>query len=135
MTLRNLIPMLNVSDFERSIAFYRDALHFDVVSDPEVSQQWRWAVIRSGEVELMLSESETGPPAQAVADPHHDTRWPVIFYFYPDDVVALHRHVVAAGYRPTEVSVTHYGMREFSLVDPDGHVLSFGEDADAPPGG
>ena len=54
----------------------------------------------------------------------------VIFYFYPDDVVRLYAHILAEGFEPTALKVTHYGMREFSLVDPDGHVLSFGQDAD-----
>ena len=33
MALRNLIPMLNVSDIEASLEFYRDALDFKVVSN------------------------------------------------------------------------------------------------------
>ena len=132
MTLKQLIPMLNVADIDRSLAFYRDLLGFEVVSQPELVAQWRWATIRSGATELMISESESGPPAQAVSDPHADTGWPVIFYFYPDDVTALYEHVVAGGASPTALEVTHYGMREFSLADPDGHMLSFGEDADAP---
>ena len=70
-----------------------------------------------------------GGKSVIIADPHRDTNWPVLFYFYPDDVGALHRQVLDAGETPTEMTVTHYVMREFSLVDPDGHVLSFGEDA------
>ena len=77
----------------------------------------------------MLSESRAKADAEKIADPHLDTRWPAIFYFYPDDVVALYAHVVASGFAPTALEVTHYGMREFSLTDPDGHLLSFGQDA------
>ena len=35
---------------------------------------------------------------------------------------------IANGYQPTPLQVTSYGMHEFSLVDPDGHMLSFGQD-------
>jgi hypothetical protein len=35
---------------------------------------------------------------------------------------------IANGYQPTPLQVTSYGMREFSLVDPDGHMPSFGQD-------
>ena len=35
---------------------------------------------------------------------------------------------IANGYQPTPLQVTIYGMREFSLTDPDGHMLSFGQD-------
>ena len=76
----------------------------------------------------MLSQTESPPEPTAVVDPHTNTTWPVIFYFYPDDVARLYAQVVARGYRPTPLKVTIYGMREFSLTDPDGHMLSFGQD-------
>ena len=130
MQLKHLVPMLNVSDIDKSLEFYRGGLGFEVVSDPAAVRQWRWATIRSGHTELMLSESRREPGNPWIADPHEDTDWPVIFYFYPDDVMRLYAQVLAEGYKPTAMRVTHYGMREFSLVDPDGHVLSFGQDAD-----
>lgn len=130
MQLKHLVPMLNVSDIDHSLEFYRQGLGFEVVSDPAAVREWRWATIRSGHTELMLSESRCQPGDAVVGDPHEDTAWPVIFYFYPDDVVRLYAHILAAGFEPSALKVTHYGMREFSLVDPDGHVLSFGQDAD-----
>lgn len=121
--------MLNVSDIETSLEFYQKAFGFEVVSDPAAVSDWRWATIRSGNTELMLSESRCEPDAKTIADPHRDTDWPVIFYFYPDDVAALYAQVIGNGFEPTALEVTHYGMREFSLTDPDGHMLSFGQDA------
>ena len=128
MALKNLIPMLNVSDIEASLEFYREALDFKLVSNPDAVRQWRWATIRSGWTELMLSQTESPPTPNADNDPHANTAWPVIFYFYPDDVARLYAQVIANGYQPTPLQVTIYGMREFSLVDPDGHMLSFGQD-------
>lgn len=130
MTLTRLIPMLNVSEIDKSIDFYREALGFEIVSDPALVAEWRWATIRSGEVELMLSETGSAPGLSGTVDPHADTRWPAVFYFYPDDVAALFAEVIRKGYQSTPLEVTHYGMLEFSLRDPDGHVLSFGQDAD-----
>jgi len=78
----------------------------------------------------MLSESQCDLGLKKEIDPHSDTSWPAIFYFYPDDVLALHEHVTQEGYKPTPLQVTFYGMKEFSLQDPDGHVLSFGQDSD-----
>ena len=129
MSFNKLTPMLNVSDIEASLAFYRDALGFDVVSPEELVSEWRWATIRAGAVELMLSESGGETGLKKDIDPHADVSWPSILYFYPEDLDALHARVVAAGCRPTALEVMHYGMREFSLQDPDGHMLSFGEDA------
>ncbi len=128
MRMKNLVPMLNVSNIEKSLDFYKSAVGFEVISDPAIIPEWRWAAIRSGQTELMLSQTETGVNLSAGSDPHKNTSWPVVFYFYPDDVKSLHQHIEKCGYQPTEVIVTHYGMREFSLQDPDGHLLSFGED-------
>ena len=119
--------MLNVSNIDDSLEFYQLACGFEVVSDPAAVRERRWATIRSGYTELMLSESRRGPRETKVSDPHVDTNWSAIFYFYPDDVVALYTHVIAQGFKPTPLEVTVYGMREFSLIDPDGHVLSFGQ--------
>lgn len=130
MALKNLIPMLNVSDIESSLEFYREALDFKVVSDPQAVKQWQWATIRSGWTELMLSQTATGCGLIKNVDPHSATHWPAIFYFYPDDVARLYAQVIAAGYNPTPLKDTVYGMREFSLQDPDGHLLSFGADID-----
>lgn len=129
MKLVQLIPMLNVSNIETSLDFYRNALGFEVVSAPEAVKEWRWATIRSGDTELMLSQAGGPPGRRQGPDPHADTSWPVIFYFYPDDVAALHAHVTQQGFSPTPLEVTFYGMNEFSLRDPDGHLLSFGQDA------
>jgi uncharacterized glyoxalase superfamily protein PhnB len=128
MALKNLIPVLNVSDIEASIEFYHDAFDFKVVSNPDAVKEWHWATIRSGWTDLMLSQTDSPPKPVVDNDPHANTAWPAIFYFYPDDVARLYSQVVARGYKPTPLEVTRYGMREFSLPDPDGHMLSFGED-------
>ncbi len=131
MKLRNLVPMLNISNIERSLGFYMQALNFEVVSDPVLAKEWRWATIRSGETQLMLSETNATLRLSKNVDPHQIANWPTIFYFYPDNVDALHSHVVEQGFKPTAVTITHYGMKEFSIQDPDGHMLSFGEDAES----
>jgi catechol 2,3-dioxygenase-like lactoylglutathione lyase family enzyme len=102
--------MLNVSNIENSLEFYQKALGFNVVSDPAAASDWRWATIRSGNTELMLSETGRRPIEPEIGDPHVDTK-----------------HVIAQGYKPTPLEVTAYRMREFSLIDPDGHVLSCGQ--------
>ena len=129
MKLKHLVPMLNVSNIDDSLDFYQQACGFEVVSDPAAVRQWRWASIRSGYTELMLSESGQAAVETNISDPHVERDWRSIFYFYPDDVVGLYAHVIAQGFKPTPLVVTTYGMREFSLIDPDGHVLSFGQDS------
>ena len=129
MKLKHLIPMLNIRDIEESLRFYQSALGFEVVSDKAAVKEWRWATIRSGNTELMLAETGQAPVFAKGIDPQETVSWPALFYFYPESVEELHAHVVGRGYRPTEIITTIYGMKEFSLQDPDGHMLSFGEEA------
>jgi uncharacterized glyoxalase superfamily protein PhnB len=128
MALKNLIPMLKVSDIEASLEFYRAALDFKVVSNPDAVKESRWATIRSGWTEIMLSQTESPPVTLGINHPESGNAWSAIFYFYPDDVARLYVQVIARGYQPTALKATVYGMREFSLSDPDGHRLSFGQD-------
>ena len=120
--------MLNVSDIKLSLSFYKEAFDFDIVSDTTGIDKWKWATIRSGDTFLMLSETPTGPHFKH-EDVHPErTDWPCIYYFYPDDIDALYQHLLDSGYTPTDLHETFYGMNEFSIRDPDGHLLSFGQE-------
>jgi uncharacterized glyoxalase superfamily protein PhnB len=130
MRLSRMVPMLHVSDSERSLAFYREALGFSLASPESVVEEWRWAHIRSGGVELMLAEGLEGGPIREPGATGED--WPAIYYFYPDDVVGLHAGLRARGVAVGDLCVTFYRMKEFSCLDPDGHMLSFGQETDEP---
>lgn len=128
--LQAMVPVLNVQDVNNSLAFYRDALGFELASSQEALQERNWCFIRHGDIHLMLDAGTGG--GEALFDPDavpEDGAWPAIYYFYPDDVVAMHEQLAKAGYDVSALYVTAYGMREFWLKDPDGHLLTFGEPA------
>ena len=122
-----MISMLNVVDIEKSLNFYEDTLGFERLNTDEELKNWKWASIKSGEVRLMLTQNK-GP-----VHPEDEHDFNVAFYFYLDDVVALHEKLSREGYPITNLTVTFYRMKEFSLKDPDGHYLSFGQESDEPP--
>jgi uncharacterized glyoxalase superfamily protein PhnB len=68
-------------------------------------------------------------------EPSHDDGWPVICYSYPEDVAALHAEIKHKGFQVSDLRVTFYGMKEFELRDPDGHILWFGQETDERPTG
>ena len=60
-------------------------------------------------------------------------RWTALYpqsnyYFYVEDAEALRQAVVDRGWQATECVKRFYGLLEFEVVDPDGHVLLFGQD-------
>lgn len=127
MRLKRLTPMLAVADLKRTIAFYCDELGFTCKStfgDPDPV----WCHLVRDDAELMfnqpLSGEMDGLPSRA-----KDFQ---IFYFYPEDVTALHAAWSAKGLPVTELRVTIYGMKEFELRDPDGIWLWFGQGTSEP---
>ena len=131
MALTRLTPMLHVADVERSLAFYRDHLGFMLVSPEAALREYGWAHIRRDGVDLMLAGGLEGGPIRRPGDTGAD--WPVMFYFYPDDVESLHLALGSRGVEVGELCVTFYRMKEFSCLDPDGHMLTFGQETDEPP--
>lgn len=130
MQFSSMIPMLAVSDIQRSLNFYRDVLGFELTSEADKVGEWNWCVLRHGDsdsqVKLMLAGTEDGPrllEQEKKADHHFSA----IYYFYADDVRALHKDLEGKGFDVTALEETFYGMLEFSLKDPDGHLLSFGQ--------
>lgn len=78
--------MLNVSNLEVSSEFYRSALGFEVVSPEKALRESRWAVIRSGDTELVLSETDTEIRLRKGGASNSNISCPMIFCFYPDVV-------------------------------------------------
>jgi len=131
MKLTRLTPLLHVSDVERSLAFYRDGLGFTLISSEAAVKEWKWAHLRMDDVDLMLGGGREGGPIRMPGSTSED--WPAMYYFYPDDVVAFHGALLEKGLPVGKLYVTFYRMKEFALLDPDGHMLTFGQDTDEPP--
>lgn len=124
--LNDLVPMLLCDDVQESLAFYTEVLGFEAVTRMDDIGMSGWASIRNGKVQLMLAS-----PAQVPAPVKVEGNYPqLIFYFYPDDVVALRESIKAKGYAVSDVRVAFYGMKEFDMSDPSGHVLWFGQETD-----
>ncbi len=112
------MPHLPVSDVERSVAYFQEALGFRLA--------WQTAdrtlsALASGAIELLLLvpwEGEGAPPGQSA-------------YVYVEDPDALCAEYAQAGATIVDtVASRPYGMRDFVVSDPDGHrfVLGRGED-------
>ena len=124
--LNDVIPMLLCDNVPESLAFYTEVLGFEIVSRFDDIGKTGWASIRNGTVQLMLASPDQKPAPVKV-----DGQYPqMIFYFYPADVVALRESVLAKGCNASELRVTFYGMKEFDMLDPSGHVLWFGQETD-----
>jgi catechol 2,3-dioxygenase-like lactoylglutathione lyase family enzyme len=126
VTLRigGFATLIQVFDMPTSLAFYRDVLGFEVVSDAPADGRCDWVWLKRGESELMLNtayEADDRPPA---ADParvaaHADTA----LYFDCEDVAAAYIELRERGVAAREPIVTDYGMKQVYFKDPDGYEI------------
>ncbi|MCB9892881.1 MAG: VOC family protein [Planctomycetes bacterium] len=119
-----LIPMLICSDVQESIKFYNDAFGLEVASRMDDVGKSGWAMLQKDGIKLMLASPHYFPDMPKVQDRYYQAQ----YYFYCDDLDALHKRVSGAGFEPTGIVEQPYGMREFEMPDRDGHLLIFGQD-------
>src|ERR1700737_765430 len=117
LTVRGLVPLLEVFDLPKAVAFYRDMLGFELVAGYEA---W-WCILQSGETTLMLNTAYENGERPPEPEPqrlgaHADTP----LYFSSPDPDAVYEHLRAKGWPVTAPEVTSYGMRQVSTKDPDG---------------
>ena len=128
MTIKveGLAPLIQVFDMPTSVAFYRDVLGFEVVSQSAPGDDFDWGLLRLDGVELMLNTAYEKEHRPASPDPariaaHDDT---VVFFACPD-VDAAYAHLRAKGVVVEPPKVAWYGMKQLYLKDPDGYSLCF----------
>ena len=126
--IRNLRPMLAVTDLPGAVRFYVEKLGFNcnaMHGNPPV-----WAEVERDGTAIMLN----APPADCVRrDVPRSSRDYQIYYIDVENVAALHAEFRARGVEVTDLRVALYGMKEFEARDPDQHWLWFGEPTDDPP--
>lgn len=106
-------PLLLVPDVPATARFYREVLGFG--SDPEGTSP-EYTVVWRDNASVHLAKGEQGPTG-------------VRIFFWVKDVDALHAEVTGRG-APVLVPIASrpYGIRDFSIEDPNGVVLVFGQD-------
>ena len=116
--LSHCATILPVVDMEKSLHFYNHLLGF------EITFKWQdpveYAVLKRASIQLHLTlGSEEEPPQPR----------PVL-YIFTHDIDALYNDLLLKNVKihsPSEKQ--DYGMRDFDIVDPDGHRITFGQDA------
>lgn len=115
----HVMPRVQVSDMQRSIDYYQEALGLRVAWQ---TADGHLAAMASGGIEILLLtrwEGSDPPPPQSA-------------YVYVEDPDALCAEYESAGGVVIEpVASRPYGMRDFVVSDPDGHrfTLGCGEEA------
>ena len=125
-TFTSVTPNLLVQDIDRSTAFYRDVLGFSVKQTvPDVAPFVFVWLERDG-VPVFLND----PKAADHDYPEASRRPPggtATMFFIVVDVDRFHAAVTPHARVVMPLKTQFYGMREFAIEDPDGHILTFAE--------
>ncbi len=123
MMTSKVIPELAVSNMEQSLAFY-NLLGFakdnEGIMDENGSQ---WCSLSMGEAALWLIREDVVPDL-IQGDPRGNG---VTIYLSVDDVDAVYERVSNGGLQMNivkEIETMWYGLRQFTVADPDGYVLT-----------
>ena len=117
----SLEPRLHIADFERSLAFYRDVLGFEVLTlFPE--QDPSFALLSRDGVGLQIG----GIDGQKTAE----TPPTCTLYFDVRDALGVHAQLKDRVKIEWGPEVYFYHRREFAFHDPDGHLIIISEETD-----
>lgn len=120
--LEGLCPLIQVFDMRASLGFYRDVLGFQVTQRAPDKEDCEWCLLCRNGMELMLNtqyerDERPGRRDTARATAHGDTA----FYVGCRDLDAAYLRLCAQGVPVDAPVVTHYGMKQLMLRDPDGY--------------
>ncbi len=118
------MTVLQVRDVNKSVAFYCEKLGFKshgIWSDGSPEAHADFAIIQAGKVTIALDRSQTGNPLPI------NQYWAA--YIYVENADTLFAQAKSKGVEILqEPGDRFYGLRDFSVRDIDGHILSFGHD-------
>ena len=125
-TFTSVTPNLLVRDIDRSTAFYRDVLGFTVRQTVPDAAPFVFVWLERDGVPVFLND----PKAVAHDLPDAASRTPggtATLFFVMTDVDAYHAQVAPHTEILMPLKTQFYGMREFAVADPDGHILTFAQ--------
>jgi catechol 2,3-dioxygenase-like lactoylglutathione lyase family enzyme len=118
-------PVLKVADYPRARDYYTDILGFEV--HEEGGDPPRFGILDRDRAVIFLDGWHEGAIEMRGG-------WDAYIHVRGLDRIA--DEIAANGGELVRgIETTVYGMREFEVMDPDGNLICFGEDADAAPGG
>lgn len=122
--IESLTPLIQVFNMRRSLAFYRDVLGFEVVSDSGNCDDSSWVWVRLNGFDLMLND-QYEPGSEPDAPPPERVRWhdDTCLYLGCKDLDAAVEYLRSRGVPVEPPKTAPYGMRQLYLKDPDNYSI------------
>lgn len=122
--IASAIPVLQVADVAVSIDWYRESLGFEASPFPE-TPPFSFAILKRGKTEMMLQCDPGERPLQP--QPY---QWNVYLRLSGQKLRGLYEQLTVSGVVTRRLERMFYGLAEFEITDPDGHVICLSEELD-----
>ena len=125
-TFNSVTPNLLVGDIDRATAFYCDVLGFSVKQTVPDQSPFVFVWLERDGIPVFLND-----PNAVEKDVAGSSRRPsggtATMFFVISEVDQFHARVAPRAKVVMPLKTQFYGMREFAIEDPDGHILTFAE--------
>src|SRR4026207_370957 len=122
VTFQSVTPNLLVRDVAKSLAFYRDVLGFTMGETVPDKEPFVFVWMKRDQVSVFLNDIKAAvadyPPAASM--PQGGT---AALFFIIENVDDYHAKVAPKANVITPLKTQFYGLREFAVTDPDGHII------------
>lgn len=122
----SVTPNLVVNDVARSTAFYRDVLGFTITMKVPDAEPFVFVGLERDGVPVFLNDKRA-----AVEDHPEMASIPFggtcTMFFVMTGIDEFHAAVAPKANVVMALKNQFYGMREFAITDPDGHLITFAE--------
>jgi lactoylglutathione lyase len=125
-TISKLTPNLIVADVDRSLAFYRDVLGFEVQTTVPEAGPFVFAAVTHGNVEVFLNARDVAV-AEYPAFQGRPLGGTLTLFMEVTGVEAAHERLNPQVQIVMPLEKKWYGSTEFAFLDPDGYVITFAE--------
>ncbi|MYB48513.1 MAG: hypothetical protein F4X72_04465 [Dehalococcoidia bacterium] len=130
-SMRGPVLILITEDITRAIEYYRDTLGFEL-ANAKPEDDPTWCLLKRDDVRIMFlgqhehGDEEDGHNHDDEGQDHQHAPGVNSLYFYPDNVDALWDQLKDKIEVEVPLQDMDYGMREFTIRDPNGYALNFG---------
>ncbi len=124
--LKKLTSNLMVEDVNTTIEFYKNVLDFDVVMTVPEQGQFDFAILQSGNVEIMLQSSKS-LTNDIPALKGKTIGGTFTLYIEVEGVTELYERIKGKATIAQDMHNTFYGTKEFAVEDINGYILAFAE--------
>lgn len=122
----SVTPNLIVGDVAKSTAFYRDILGFEIKETVPDKEPFVFVWLARDGVPVFLNDVKAVEREYAGTD--QLTRGGTVAMFFVISGVDAYHAIVAPKVNVVmPLKTQFYGMREFAITDPDGHIITFAE--------